>query len=164
MKALVLLVMIASACGGAPAKVDANDPLGLFTDSPPTSTDAWDRTRQCAERGDSLAREMAADAGNAPAAMTQVSDWTTHYNKRFGRCYVLVGFFNSNATSTNLLPMSFQRVFDAYERRSVAQFTSQRLEEAGEDIWCRQTDEDTRETSSPPCEDVGKYVHHLMSQ
>jgi hypothetical protein len=94
-----------------------------------------------------------------------VSDWTSHYNVTYGRCYVLVGFFNRNASPANRdLPLSFQRMNDAFERRDVAAFTSQRLDAVSEDAWCRQTDEATGETSSPPCETVGKYVAQLMRQ
>ena len=42
--------------------------------------------------------------------------------------------------------------------------TSQCLDAVGEDVWCRRDDETTGETSSPPCEAVGRYVAQLMRE
>jgi hypothetical protein len=146
---LIGVCLLVSACS-------ANDRSA----NPPADT--WDRTRQCADRGDAYARELRDEAGTAPI---QVSDWTTHYNATHGRCYVLVGFFNRNASLADpRRPLSVQRLYDAFERRDVAAFTSQQLDAAGEDVWCRQTDETTGESSSPPCKTVGTYIAQLMRQ
>jgi hypothetical protein len=102
---------------------------------------------------------MRADMATGP---THVSDWTTHYNVTYRRCYVLVGFFNLNAATDRGSPLSFQQVYDAFERRDLAQFTSQRLDVDGQKVWCQQTDEQTGDRTSPPCEAVAKYVAQLM--
>lgn len=116
----------------------------------------WERSVQCADRGERFAKELKSDAG-----VFQVNGWTTHYNPTYERCYLLVDYYNPQR-ATNEIPTFHQRLYDAIQRREVAQFTSDRLSDQMQDVWCRQTNERSKETTSPPCDAVGKYVAELM--
>ena len=46
----------------------------------------------CAERGDAVGADLQRQQGGA---RIEVSDWTTHYNSKTERCYVLIGYYGS---------------------------------------------------------------------
>lgn len=89
----------------------------------------------------------------------------THYNSKTERCHVLVGYYHGGVKPNPSSPLHHSELLDAFERREIASFSSQRLDEDGAGIWCRQTTEDDkRETTSPPCQQVGQYVARLMRE
>lgn len=152
-----VLLFSASACTVSPP-----EPTKAFSEGEGAELERvqWARYVACGERSDAVGGHFEQEAKTSRIV---VSGWQSHYNRQTHRCYVLIERFDTQGKGSADAPISYAELFDAFERRRIASFTSHRLSELGEGMWCSRTSEDDkRETSSASCEDVKKFVDELM--
>jgi hypothetical protein len=119
----------------------------------------WQRSVDCAERGDLLGTEQRRDDRPDGFNLTSVR---THYSRKTGRCYVLMHYSNAMRGAQMT---SRTEVVDGLERYQYAEFAEPISEPTFQDSQCRKmTTDGKRELSTPGCQSVAEYVNVLMRE
>lgn len=125
----------------------------------PSANEIWSRQLECSERADRFAESIRSDTNNDT---TRMGLWRSHYNSALGRCYIVVDQYT---TASIHRPYLSHTLYDALERRPIAQFAPESVWDNPPGVWCQQTSEDAkREISSAKCKDVADYVSRLMKE
>lgn len=113
----------------------------------------WDRSRQCAEQAERLFKWWETDGKGTPI---EYVDWQNHYNREDRRCYVVLEEVNRNIRAGSGHPQNASRVFDAFDRRKIADYTFENIQT---DQWlhCR-IDGEKGSPDSNLCERVRRRV------
>jgi len=101
-------------------------------ESSPTPPDVWNRSLECADRGERLAKRVQQDFATGAPQMASVNNWTTHYNPRRERCYVEITMMGrSPFTTRKEVPLLWSLLYDAVENVDIASQTPPAYNVAG---------------------------------
>lgn len=119
----------------------------------------WQRSGDCARRGDVLSTEQRRDDRPEGFSLTSVR---THYSRKTGRCYVLMHYNNAMRGAEMT---SRTELVDGFERYQYAEYAEPISEPSFQDSQCRKmTTDGKRELSTPGCQSVAEYVNALMRE
>jgi hypothetical protein len=119
----------------------------------------WQRSVDCALRGDVLGTEQRRDDRPDAFNLTSVR---THYSRKTGRCYVLLHYMNAMRGAQMT---SRTELVDGLERYQYAEYAEPISDPGFQDSQCRKmTTDGKRELSTPGCQSVAEYVDALMRE
>jgi hypothetical protein len=79
--------------------------------------------KECAEQADRAAKQAGwiegKRVGNGEGEVTIIG-WQDHYSPKYERCYVHVTYINHSAATKPALPLLFDELYDAFERRQLS--------------------------------------------
>ena len=81
--------------------------------------DSWERSRQCAEQAQRIARRNGWIEGGKTGSI-RLMGWSNHYSGTFQRCFVRVSYFDEEARTNRALPLITYSLFDAFENNEIA--------------------------------------------
>jgi len=154
-----VLVLITAACQKPTAAPQADSATTRRNTT--EQVDIWTRSRQCADDSERLATRLQREAAPYQKG-PKVMGWSNHYNRKDGRCYVEIAYYNASAERD--APRYYRELHDAVEGLLLAMHANGRFDEVTQAIWCMIPDpNDPRGMTGTECPTAQKFITDRMT-